>query len=97
MPKLDDQISTLQEKLSQLKLRQQRADERKLAIDAQRERKLQTRRRILVGTIVMAKAQTGEIDPAQLSSWLDQGLTRAEDRKIFGLSGTDAEPGTPPS
>ena len=39
MPKLDDQISTLQERLKQLKLRQQRTEARKRAIDAQRERK----------------------------------------------------------
>src|ERR1700693_2208608 len=49
MPKLDDQISTLQEKLTQLKLRQQRLDARKRAIDALRERKAATRRKIMVG------------------------------------------------
>ena len=36
MPKLDDQISTLQEKLQQLKLRQQRLDARKRASEALR-------------------------------------------------------------
>ena len=39
MPKLDEQISTLQDRLKQLKLRQQRSDARKRAVEAQREKK----------------------------------------------------------
>jgi large subunit ribosomal protein L7/L12 len=86
MPKLDDQISTLQEKLTQLKLRQQRLDARKRAIDALRERKAMTRRKILVGGIVLTKVQQGEIDSEQFRGWLDQALTRADDRALFGLA-----------
>jgi hypothetical protein len=85
MPKLDDQISTLQEKLTQLKLRQQRLDARKRAVDALRERKATTRRKILVGGIVLAKVERGEIDNEQFRGWLDQTLTRADDRALFGL------------
>jgi len=89
MPKLDDQISTLQEKLTQLKLRQQRVDARKRAVDALRERKAMTRRRILVGGIVLAKVEQGEIDNEQFRGWLDQALTRADDRALFGLPMSD--------
>ncbi len=87
MPKLDDQISNLQDRLGQLKLRQKRIESRKLALAAQRERKAETRRRIVVGTVIMAKAQRGEIEPQQLLRWLDQELTRADDRQLFGLPG----------
>jgi hypothetical protein len=90
MPKLDDQISALQARLSQLKLRQQRLDARKQAIEAQRERKAETRRKILVGGIVLAKLRQGEIDGEQFRGWLDQALTRADDRSLFGLSLNDA-------
>jgi hypothetical protein len=90
MPKLDDQISTLQERLNQLKLRQQRLDARKRAIEAQRERKAETRRKILVGGIVLAKLRTGEIDGEQFRGWLDEALTRADDRSLFDLSPTDS-------
>jgi len=86
MPKLDDQISTLQEKLHQLKLRQQRQDARRRASDALRERKATTRRRILVGGVVLAKVQQGEIDNELFRRWLDQALTRADDRALFGLT-----------
>jgi hypothetical protein len=86
MPKLDDQISTLEERLNQLKLRQQRLDARKRAIETQRERKAETRRKILVGGIVLAKLSRGEIDGDQFRGWLDQALSRADDRALFDLS-----------
>jgi conjugative transfer protein TraD len=84
--KLDEQISTLQERLIQLKVRQQRLDARKRAVDAQRDRKAETRRQILVGALVMAKAHSGEMDPALLRGWLAQALTRASDRALFDLA-----------
>jgi hypothetical protein len=85
MPKLDDQISTLQQRLQQLKLRQQRVDARKRAIAANRDRKTETRRRILMGTLIMEKIQQGEIDQKQILTWLDHALTRSADRALFGL------------
>ncbi len=85
MPKLDQQISTLQDKLTQLKQRQQRVDARKQALDAHRERKVLTRKKILVGGIVLAKVERGEIDTEQLRAWADQALNRADDRALFGL------------
>jgi len=85
MPKLDDQISTLQEKLQQLKLRQQRVDARKRASEALRERKAATRRKILVGGVVLAKLQRGEIDPEQVLGWLNEALTRTDERALFDL------------
>jgi hypothetical protein len=85
MPKLDEQISTVQERLKQLKLRQQRSDARKRAIEAQRERKADTRRKFVVGTVVLAKVRQGDIDAALLRAWLDQDLTRPEDRALFDL------------
>jgi large subunit ribosomal protein L7/L12 len=90
MPKLDEQISTLQDKLNQLKLRQQRLDARRRAVEAQRDRKLETRRRILAGGVVLAMVQRGEIDPAQFRAWLDQALNRADDRALFDLPAADA-------
>jgi hypothetical protein len=87
MPKLDDQISTLQQKLQQLKLRQQRIDARKRAIAADRERKAETRRRILVGALVLEKVQQGEMDKNKLTAWLDEALTRPADRLLFDLPG----------
>ncbi len=85
MAKLDEQISTLQQRLQQLKLRQQRIDARKRAIVATQERKADTRRKILMGTLVLEKIQQGEMDQTQLLAWLDQTLTRPADRALFDL------------
>jgi hypothetical protein len=92
MPKLDEQISTLQNRLTQLKLRQQRNDARKRALEVHRERKLETRRRIVVGALVMGLAKEGQIDPNQLRAWLDRALTRTDDRALFNLPALGAEP-----
>jgi hypothetical protein len=96
MAKLDDQISTLQEKLSRLKLRQQHLDARKRAIETLRERKAETRRKILVGGIVLARLEQGEIDNQQFRGWLDQSLRRTEDRALFGLPAVDDSGSNPP-
>ena len=86
MPKLDEQISTLQEKLTQLKARQQRLEARKKAVESHRERKADTRRKILLGGVLLAKVRAGEISQEQLRSWLDPALTRPQDRALFGLA-----------
>jgi hypothetical protein len=85
MPKLDEQISTLEERLKQLKLRAQRIEARKKAIESKRERKADTRRKILIGAVVMAKIEQKVLAEEQLRHWLDQALTRSDDRLLFGL------------
>jgi hypothetical protein len=49
------------------------------------------RRKILAGAIVLAKIESGEMDRGQFRHWLDQGLTRADDRELFELPVRDAE------
>jgi len=85
VPKLDEQISLLQDRLTQLQLRQRRSEERKRALTAQRERKAETRRSILVGALVRAKVEGGEMDADLLRRWLDAALTRPGDRALFDL------------
>ena len=84
-PKIDQRIADLEEKLRQLKARQARAEARKRALLSRRARKDDTRKKILAGAIVLAKANQGELDPKLFRSWLDQGLTRADDRALFDL------------
>ena len=84
--KLDERIQTLETKLSQLKVRQQRAEARARALLSRRARKDDTRRKILVGAIVLAKVEQGAFDQTQLRRWLDEALTRADDRALFGLN-----------
>jgi len=83
--KLDERITGLEEKLKQLRTRQQRIEARKRALLSRRERAADTRRKILVGAIVLAKVEQGELDAGLLRGWLDAALTRADDRALFNL------------
>jgi hypothetical protein len=83
--KLDERITGLEEKLKQLRTRQQRIEARKRALLSRRERAADTRRKILVGAIVLAKVEQGELDAGLLRGWLDHALTRKDDRGLFGL------------
>lgn len=85
MPKLDDRIATLQERLQQLKAQQQRIAARQKSIESQRQRKADTRRKILVGAVVLTRIEQGHFPKADLHAWLDEALTRADDRALFEL------------
>ena len=83
--KLDGRIDALEQKLQALRVQQQRVSARRRALEVRRSRRDETRRRILVGAIVLAKVARGEIPEATLAGWLEGALTRAEDRALFGL------------
>ncbi len=95
MPKLDAQITTLEEKLKQLKLRQQRIEARRKSIESKRERKADTRRKILLGAIVQAKVEQKVMDEKLLRGWLDEALSRTDDRALFDLPPRAAAPKKP--
>ena len=78
-------IAELEAKLRQLKERQQAVETRRRTLESRRERKADTRRKILVGAIVLARVEHGEMDRALLGRWLEQGLVREDDRRLFGM------------
>lgn len=90
--KLDERISGLEEKLKQLKTRQARLDARKRALASRQERKNDTRRKILLGATVLARIDRKELDQAEVNRWLDQSLTRPDDRTLFGLPAGPSSP-----
>lgn len=92
MVKLDERISGLEEKLKQLKTRQARLDARKRALASRQERKNDTRRKILLGATVFARIDRKELDQAEVNRWLDQSLTRPDDRALFGLPAGPSSP-----
>ena len=83
--KLDDRVATLEGKLKQLKVRQQRAAARATALASSRARKDDTRRKILAGAILLAKVESGDFDSRTFKRWLDKALVREDDRRLFGL------------
>jgi molecular chaperone GrpE (heat shock protein) len=93
MPKLDEQISSLETRLKQLKARQQRIEARARTLASRRERQEDTRRKVLVGAAVLARVDRDQLDHADLKSWMDAYLTKPADRALFGLPPRES-PGT---
>ena len=89
MANLSGRIDALEQRLKQLKVKQQRVEARKRSLEAKRTRREELRRKILVGAVVLAKVEQGELKQSTLHEWLDAALTRGEDRKLFGLSTAD--------
>lgn len=87
MEKLDERITALEARLKQLKARQQRLQARRRSIEAHRIRKTDTRRKVLVGAIVLARVEQGRLPESELRAWLNEALTREEDRALFNLPG----------
>jgi large subunit ribosomal protein L7/L12 len=80
-----ERIAALEAKLKQLKAQQQRKDARARSVEARRSRREELRRKFLIGAVVLAKVEAGEIEEATLKQWLRPALTKAEDRALFEL------------
>ncbi len=91
MPKLDEKIAAAELKVKQLKTRQRQLEARKRSLAARNQRGQDLRRKILAGALVLAKVESGEMDRGQFRHWLDQSLTRADDRELFELPIRDVE------
>jgi hypothetical protein len=80
-------IEMLEEKIRQLKARRQAIEARRRELESQSRRadKANTRRKILIGATVLARVEQGRLAEQDLRTWLDQDLTRDEDRRLFDL------------
>ena len=85
MAKIAARIETLEERLKQLKARQQKIEARKRTLESRRSRRDDTRRKILVGAVVLAKVDQGVIAESTLRGWLEGAPSRADDRALFDL------------
>jgi hypothetical protein len=72
-------------KLEQLKVRQRRLENRIKYLQSRQARRDDTRRKILIGAVILAKIERGEFDEKKLQAMLDTALTRKDDRELFGL------------
>jgi hypothetical protein len=76
----------LEQRLKELKVKQQRIDARRRSLESRRARRDDLRRKILVGAVVLAKVEQGGFQRSTLDEWLDADLTREDDRALFGLA-----------
>jgi hypothetical protein len=82
---INERIGSLEEKLRQLKAKQHRMEARRKTLESRRSRRDDTRRKILVGAIVLAKVEQGALEQSVLRGWLRGALTRPDDRTLFDL------------
>jgi hypothetical protein len=80
-----ERIAALEAKLKQLNVQQQRKEAKARAVEGRRTRREEMRRKFLVGAVVLAKVEAGEIEEATLKQWMHPALTKPEDRQLFGL------------
>ncbi len=85
MAEYQTQIQKLEVRLHQLKLCKQRSDARRRALESKRTRREDNRRKLLVGAAVLTQVELGALEIGVLRRWLDQTLTRADERALFGL------------
>ena len=85
MARIEERIAALEAKLKQEKARKQQIEARKRAIESKKRRSDDTRRKILIGAVIMGKVASGEWDNDKLIILIDQALTRADDRALFEL------------
>lgn len=85
MVEYEIQIQKLEERLHQLRVRKQRGDARRRALVAKRSRREETRRKVLVGAVVLMQVEKGALGAAVLRQWLDSELTRVDERELFDL------------
>ena len=81
LEQIRNEIAKLELQLSQNKALQ----EKKTALQNERDRKLETRKRILIGAATLKMIELGLISETEFTSFLNRFLDRPHDRKIFGL------------
>jgi len=55
------------------------------AKESKQKRKEDTKRKVLVGSVVLKMLETGEMPQERMNQILDEHLTRDADRALFGL------------
>lgn len=83
---LEKRIELLEEKLKEAKALKQKQDAQKRALATKQERQNDTRRKILVGAVILAKVERDEWPRDKLLAMLDAALAHKKDRALFDLA-----------
>ena len=86
MADITARIDALEQRLKQLKAKQQRTEARRRSLESRRTRRHDLRRKILVGAVVLAKVDAGTLSRSTLLEWMEGALTKDEDRELFELT-----------
>lgn len=82
---MSDKIKAAEEKLAKLKAEKRKADARQKALGSKAARTADTRKKILLGAVVMSNIAAGNLDKATIYKLLESGLVKNADRALFDL------------
>lgn len=85
MATVDERIAVLKEKLKQEQEKKAKIEAKKRAAEAKKARADDTRKKVLVGAVILARVERGEWPADKLLAVMDKALTRADDRALFEL------------
>lgn len=85
MAALDERIKAQEEKLKQLKALKQKQEAQKRAAEAKRTRTEDTRRKVLIGAMMLEHMAKNDATKESMMGKLNAFLTRADDRALFDL------------
>jgi hypothetical protein len=85
MAALDERIKAQEEKLKQLKALKQKQEAQKRAAEAKRTRTEDTRRKVLIGAMMLEHMAKNDATKESVMGKLNAFLTRADDRALFDL------------
>lgn len=86
MATIDEKIKVLEEKLRQEKAKKQKIEARKKHLESKAQRAADTRRKILLGAYMLDRMGKNEAAKTKIIGQLNEYLTRADDRELFGLA-----------
>lgn len=98
MAKIDDRVAHLEAKLKEAKAQKAALEQRQRALDAKKGRADDTRRKVLLGALMLDLWEHKKGNESELRKELDGFLNRPGDRALFGLSvETTSNPDKAPS
>ena len=80
-----EKIERAEVKLKQLEIQREQLRQRLTTQSADRSRRDDTRRKILIGSVFLSMINKGQMTDVWLNGMLDRHLTREDDRALFGL------------
>ena len=86
MVTIDERIASLELKLQQEKAKRSQIEARKRSAAKKKQHAEDTRRKILVGAMVLNTVDAGTWPRDKMISMLNATLTRDDDRALFGLA-----------
>jgi large subunit ribosomal protein L7/L12 len=89
---IDERIAALEAKLRQEKARKGQIESRRKMVEAKKQRSHETRRKVVVGAVILGKVARGEWPNEKLLALIEPALTRDDDRALFGLEPASQNP-----